>query len=416
MPLRAATERPPPGLPARLAIVGVLLALTNAVLPVMLTGDLPEDALLPDTARAILARAWLPVYAAILLLLARHPTASLGGLLRQRLLLALPLLAMLSALWSLDPATSLRRGLLLGLSTLLGVHLGQALPPAGLLRLLAWALGIALLLSLAFAVAAPAWGIMGFTHEGEWRGIWVHKNLLAAYATLDLLAAGILLGAVRRGRWLLRASLLLAAGLLVMSGAKTPIFVVLCLAGLLQLAWLRRRQPLLVLPALALLLLAAVLVYANADLLLELVGRDATLSSRTPLWAGLWGLIGERWLLGYGFEAFWTTQSGPVAGLWESIGWQPPNAHNGLLDLWIGLGLAGVLLFAGTIAVALATAARRLPRMGRLQAYWLVGFLGFFLLFGLDEMNFVQTNSLCWVLWVATLTQLRAATAPAARA
>lgn len=66
------------------------------------------------------------------------------------------------------------------------------------------------------------------------------------------------------------------------------------------------------------------------------VGRDATMTGRTQVWATLLPVAMKKLLAGHGFGGFWTTQARKVFLI--------PNAHSGYLDLILELGFIGILL------------------------------------------------------------------------
>lgn len=72
---------------------------------------------------------------------------------------------------------------------------------------------------------------------------------------------------------------------------------------------------------------------------LELLGRDATLTDRTEVWADALALV-ESPLLGAGFESFWLGDRLKI--LWDKWWWQPNQAHNGYIETYLNLGAVGV--------------------------------------------------------------------------
>jgi exopolysaccharide production protein ExoQ len=66
------------------------------------------------------------------------------------------------------------------------------------------------------------------------------------------------------------------------------------------------------------------------------VGRNATLTGRTEIWASLLPDVSHSPIFGYGFNSFWTFDR----IVRHDIG----EAHNGYLEVWLGLGLVGVLI------------------------------------------------------------------------
>jgi len=83
-----------------------------------------------------------------------------------------------------------------------------------------------------------------------------------------------------------------------------------------------------------------------------------TLTDRVPLWVGCMQFVKERPMLGYGYNAFLTTSHS--IRLANIVGWNPGSPHNGFLEILLGLGLIGlvvfllVLFFAFKIAISLA--------------------------------------------------------------
>jgi len=105
-------------------------------------------------------------------------------------------------------------------------------------------------------------------------------------------------------------------------------------------------------------------VASNPGGITRLLGKDSTLTGRTQLWSLVWKLIRSHPWFGYGYGGFWLGLQGPSAPVWRAVGWQPPNAHNGFLDLLLDLGIIGLLLFVPVILTALRHAFT-LARRGR---------------------------------------------------
>ena len=72
---------------------------------------------------------------------------------------------------------------------------------------------------------------------------------------------------------------------------------------------------------------------------IHLVGRNATLTGRTGLWKDLLAMDTHPWL-GTGFESFWLGSR--LEHIWSLYPWHPNEAHNGYLEVYLNLGLAGV--------------------------------------------------------------------------
>lgn len=82
------------------------------------------------------------------------------------------------------------------------------------------------------------------------------------------------------------------------------------------------------------------LVFDIKGSVIAMLGRDATLTTRVPMWEGLLDMV-ENPIIGTGFASFWTGQRQEAALAQWGQGLQ---AHNGYLEVYLNLGLVGLLL------------------------------------------------------------------------
>jgi O-antigen ligase len=247
-------------------------------------------------------------------------------------------------------------------------------------------------------------------HPGAWKGLYIHKNVLARYLSLTVLACGLLARADRRANGWATAAAALALAMLVparsvggaaalaLAAGATAVVVALGRLG----ARARRGAGL---AAGALLVLAAAFAAAWLPDLLALVDRNVTLTHRTEIWALLLSPLREHPWLGHGFGAFWRVAPAHRA-VARSLGFDPTHAHNGLLDLALELGLVGLVAFL--IPFALATQrALRLALTGRgAGAAWPLAFLAWWLASNLPESALLEGRRLGWTVFVALATTL----------
>jgi O-antigen ligase len=98
---------------------------------------------------------------------------------------------------------------------------------------------------------------------------------------------------------------------------------------------------------------SAIILAATAELtigvyrpLVELFGKDVTLTDRTLVWSDVISMV-EWPLVGTGFESFWLGSR--LDSLWEKWWWKPNQAHNGYIEVYLNLGIIGLVLLAGML-------------------------------------------------------------------
>lgn len=355
----------------------------------------------------------LVIHLGIILLIVAWRKKIVCIFIKEKFLWALIGIALLSVLWSVAPGVSLRQSLVLVRSTLFGVYLAARFSVKEQVRLLAWMLGIAMLLSLVFALVLPNYGVMGMgdihnpqdsNHQGAWRGIYIHKNPLGRLMVMSALV--FLLSAIssHRYRWVAWTGFGLSVCLILLSTSKTSLVVLLTLMSLLPFYRALRWKYTLAVPFFITVILVgggvAILSVSNAEAILGAFGRDLTLTGRTDLWATVLDKIWERPWLGYGYAGFWQGWRGESADIWSVLNWQPPHSHNGLLDLWLDLGLLGVTAFLLSFIMVCFQAVTWVRLTKTTEELWPLVYLTFLLLVNITETSLLTNNSL-WLLYVA---------------
>ena len=262
------------------------------------------------------------------------------------LLLALIAWAFLSALWSLDAALTLQRAVSLLSMYLLGGYIAIRFSLRQQVRFVLGIITFALLMSVAFALLLPQYGIMTGTHAGSWNGILSHKNvlgrLLLVGAVILLYLPPVWLGLKR---WQTVALGMLFVLVIVLTRSASAWAILLAFVLLWPCIRLLFSHPFLFIGSAVLLgILAlgfALLVLANVPAFAALLGRDPTLTGRTHLWDAALQMIAQSPWLGYGYTATFT----PEAPIYHILIWkEAAHAHNGWLDAALDLGLVGVTL------------------------------------------------------------------------
>lgn len=324
---------------------------------------------------------------------------------REKWLWVLLGIALASTFWSDVPGTTLRGSVFLAQITSFGVYFAARYSLKEQLRLLAATFSIVVLLSIAIALALPDYGVMtsqeGGVHAGAWRGIYIHKNGLGRMMVLSALVF-LLSTSSSPNRWIAWSGFILSIAIIVLSTSKTALAILFTSIALLPFyKALRWRSSLAGCFAIVTVLVGgsvAVLLASNAEAILGVFGRDLTLTGRTDLWVAVLDKIGERPWLGYGYGGFWRSWEGESAQVLSTVRWAAPHSHNGFLDLWLDLGLLGLLTFAlGFLAVCWRSViCLRLIRTS--EGLLPIAYLTFLLLANLTESSLLRQNSL-WILF-----------------
>jgi O-antigen ligase len=307
-------------------------------------------------------------------------------------------LVVISVAWSIHPDLTLRRSIGSILLILVAVYLSVRFGEKDRMKLLSFAFAISAIGSLLFVAAYPAYGIM----NGAWRGVFQQKNVLgetmavAIFVELYLLVLG-------NWRPIWRLGLLsIYLTLLILSHSLTSLICsVLYLAGtaVYTIGKGDKLAALIIAITLGLALLLLQLgIWYNADLLLSVLGKDATLTGRTDLWLATLDLIKQKPLLGWGYMATWVPNDPQTAVIWEEFGWPVPNAHSAYLDVTLQLGLVGLGLLLMIIAItwqrALACCRRGVLPLGWFSLVLIVGVL----LNSFSETGLGQNQATYWLL------------------
>ncbi|MEM4670684.1 MAG: O-antigen ligase family protein, partial [Thermofilum sp.] len=138
----------------------------------------------------------------------------------------------------------------------------------------------------------------------------------------------------------------------------------------------------------------------QAETVAFLLGRDLTLTGRTTLWETVWSFVMEQPWLGYGLGAFWASPSyrGHVSAL---EGWEVPHAHNGYLDLWLDLGLPGLLMGVSLLLWSFGVFWKKYQRTGSVTALFHLLLLSYLAIYNFAESAFLRTNNMAWFLLVS---------------
>ncbi len=357
----------------------------------------------------IMQTIWSVVYLATLVLVQRSCKGFLAAVRRDKLLFLLVALTMVSALWSDDPALTFRRSVAVMGTTLFGFYFARRFSLADQLRLLSRVFVFAAILSLLFVAILPHYGLASPEFGYAWQGIFGHKNVLGE--TMALSVVVFIFRAVSDRRKSLRwwAAVALASLLLVMSHSSTGVaacaFTLLVFALSPALRWPLKKAIIFFLAVAAAAVAAGVWALNNLPYVLSLLSRDPSFTGRTTVWMVSIVMITRHPWIGYGYNEFWPGYGSDIVvrltGLTEMS-----HAHNAILNLWLDLGLLGVVIFILQYLKSLWRSIVAVRYTRTVEWLWPFVFLSFLAVYGLVESVILQRNGLSWMLFTAIVVQV----------
>ena len=352
---------------------------------------------------------WYPIYVGIGLLSLRCFPQLIRISAFNPLILLCVMICGISMLWSIDQSISLRRSVALMMTTTFGLIIAARYDWNGMVQRLAFVFGALALFTLIFAFINPDRAIHNEIHIGAWRGPWSEKNYLGSQMTRGLVVM-MCAFAMRPDRaWLWIPLGVLCFGLVIFSTSKTALLACLAAIGLFLVLRMFRRFPVLRIPVAYFLIagmagFSAIAIVAP-ELLLDLIGKDRTLTGRTDIWDALIQSIKQKPWLGYGYGVYWKDQLGPSYYVRLQLQWGIPSAHNGWIETWLSIGFVGVMAFAMLLFWSAILAFQRISRGGA-ETYWVILVLVIFFVFSLSESAILQQNDFSWVIFIATIAKL----------
>ena len=131
--------------------------------------------------------------------------------------------------------------------------------------------------------------------------------------------------------------------------------------------------------------------------LLGLMGKGDTLTGRTDIWESVTALAQQRPVFGWGWVSYWAPWVSPFDDLAFEGGVHQYQAHNAWLDLWLQLGIVGVVVFAALMLSSVVRAwffATDRPQFepGKQQPYSAISALPLLVLTALAVQSLVESR------------------------
>jgi O-antigen ligase len=277
---------------------------------------------------------------------------------RNTALIALILLGLISVTWSDFPYIAIKRWFRdLGTYLMIFVQMTEVRPLESVETLIRRFCYVVIPLSIVLIKYYPRLGMSYEFYNGaqSFTGVTVNKNMLgvlclvsALFFTWDILRRfpDRKDKQIRRVLWI--DLLLLAMTLWIFSRVDSSTSLLSYVVALVimlcaRMRWFREKPVRLAvaIPLAAIAFVVLDFLFGVRSLVTSSVGRDTTFTGRIDLWNYL-ASLDKNWLLGVGYESFWV---GPrLQAAWKIFHWGPTEAHNGYLEMYIQLGVLGLVV------------------------------------------------------------------------
>lgn len=147
------------------------------------------------------------------------------------------------------------------------------------------------------------------------------------------------------------------ATLALTRSATVTVALVAVVIALAFALWARRsgpvgRLPVYITGAVVLAAIAGIALFARSRVF-SLLGKSSDLTGRVDTWEGVIALAQQRPWFGWGWISYWAPWVEPYKSLDVQGGIPVMSAHNAWLDVWLQLGIVGLLLFVPLVALTL---------------------------------------------------------------
>lgn len=339
---------------------------------------------------------WAAAYALLAYAIARKADLYLAMSWRNAFMLTAAVIATLSTFWSLTPALSGLRGILLVLNILVGFMLYQQL---GLRRVILAVFWFGFVAQTFCAIMLLIGHPMSVDDLGNLRGIYLHKNNLAMHSAL-LFFTSVILFANGWNRIFSGLGVGLACTNLILSQSGSGLIIFsamsMILLGLSVAAYGWRSNFIAI--AFAMMGFATaitVLIMNEIDVLmlvLDALGKDTTLTGRTFIWDYAFKTISENPMFGIGYFAYWNSPETTAASIWVITSQRLDSFHNIYMDIIVAIGIVGLVPFVISLILVLWRSWCQYLRTQSAYRAWLFAYAAFVTIYGFSEYPIFWNN------------------------
>jgi exopolysaccharide production protein ExoQ len=191
---------------------------------------------------------------------------------------------------------------------------------------------------------------------GKIQGIVGNSSLLGFIALLALIVFALQLADRTIGRPWGFTWLALAAATTFFTRSATITVAIVAIAALAGAVVLIRRartprgRTILYVGFSGLVVAGATAAFTVRSPILGALGKSEDLTGRVDIWNAVIGLAVERPVFGWGWVSYWAPWVDPFDSLVFKSGVRQLHAHNAWLDVWLQLGIVGLVVFGALVA------------------------------------------------------------------
>ncbi|MGI9490207.1 MAG: O-antigen ligase family protein [Geminicoccaceae bacterium] len=345
------------------------------------------------------------VYISIMFLILLRVEKFLNFCQNNLIIIGFLLIPLFSVFWSIAPDVTARRGGALLGTSLFAMYLAFALPVERVIRILAVVYALTTIGSVFIIAAFPVYGTHQFgDYVGLWRGLYAQKNEFGATMAMAAIVIFLCPKYTSRERLLSRIFVVLCLFLMFMSESRAAWISFGCVCAIALAVWRASGRGSKTSVKIFLLILISIsfgaILLKNAIPLLEMVGKDPTLSGRTDVWALALDRAEDRPFLGFGYRAYWIDENKLRLMAEESWADNINHGHNTYLDLFLELGYLGIIVFILTLGALIFKILSRIKYSNDYINIWAISSVCFILIRGAAESTILQHADINWVLFV----------------
>lgn len=341
------------------------------------------------------------------------PIKALKIFIKNKLLFMLILLIIFSFSWSNNLGITLQK-IIAFLGTLIfSIYFCIRYESKEHIEIIAYAILFIIIVSIGIAFIAPDYGI-SYENNGAWQGAFNQKNVLGKIMTLGALVFLFYFADKKSvlNKTIALIGLISSLILIYLSQSKTAMLVVLLLSfTIISAVFLQKSDKttkvLFAIIIGALIIISCVIIIYLGEDLLKSLNKDTTLTGRTELWSYSFNKIAERPLLGHGYASFWEKEKeSPSYRAEYELGWDPPHAHNGFIDLTLELGFIGLIIILIQLFGIVLKACSYAKINKEFSSLWPLAMVSFIIFYNLTESSLMRPNTIFIVIYISLLYTL----------